>query len=68
MGHHYSYRCRNYRWGNLLTVTKTNDELAAADKVKIPKRMEKDSERQRQSNKASTVNRRIHYYRRTSAG
>lgn len=49
-------------------LPKTNDELAAADKVKIPKRMEKDSERQRQSNKASTVNRRIHYYRRTSAG
>lgn len=68
MGHHYSYRCRNYRWGIYSQLPKTNDELAAADKVKIPKRMEKDSERQRQSNKASTVNRRIHYYRRTSAG
>ena len=32
------------------------------------KEWKKDSERQRQSNKASTVNRRIHYYRRTSAG
>ena len=35
MGHHYSYRCRNYRWGNLThSYQKTNDELAAADKVK----------------------------------
>lgn len=50
-------------------LPKTNDELAAADKVKkYPKEWKKDSERQRQSNKASTVNRRIHYYRRTSAG
>lgn len=35
---------------------------------KYPKEWKKGSERQRQSNKASTVNRRIHYYRRTSAG
>ena len=49
-------------------LPKTNDELAAADKVKNTQKNKKDSERQRQSNKASTVNRRIHYYRRTSAG
>lgn len=34
MGHHYSYRCRNYRWGIYSQLPKTNDELAAADKVK----------------------------------
>ena len=67
MGHHHSYRCRNYRWRNLLTVPKTNDELAAADKVKNTQK-KKNSERQRQSDKASTINRRIHHYRRTSAG
>ncbi len=36
--------------------------------IALPKEWKKDSERQRQSNKASTANRRIHYYRRTSAG
>ena len=48
-------------------LPKTNDELAAADKVKNTQ-WKKDSERQRQSDKASTINRRIHHYRRTSAG
>lgn len=33
MGHHYPRWCRNYRRRNLLTITKKNDELAAADKV-----------------------------------
>lgn len=33
MGHHYPRWCRNYRRRNLLTITKENDELAAADKV-----------------------------------
>ena len=34
MGHHYSYRCRNYGGGIYSQLPKTNDELAAADKVK----------------------------------
>ena len=35
MGHHYPRWCRNYRRRNLLTITKENDELAAADKVMV---------------------------------
>lgn len=50
-------------------LPKTNDELAAADKVKnTQKNGKKILKRQRQSDKASTINRRIHHYRRTSAG
>lgn len=49
-------------------LPKTNDELAAADKVKHPKEWEENSERQCQSHKTSTINRRIHHYRCTFTG
>ena len=47
-------------------LPKTNDELAAADKVK---NTQKNGKKILNVNaKVITVNRRIHYYRRTSAG